>query len=134
MTRILLEASKGGIVQILPDGDTNRYHNLLANAPPTSVHLLHVFWSGEALFFSHDFHRPPLQEEMTERLEPGSVTWVPHLGEVIIAYGVAAPRDQNGKIAVARVGKIPEVALLRKVGRRVWLHGSEEARLVVASK
>ncbi len=131
MTRILLEASKGGTLEILPDGDANRFYLLLATAPPHSVHLLHVFWSGEALFFLHDFHTPPTHEEMTEKLEPGSVAWVPNLGEVVIAYGTAAPRDQHGKITVARLGRIPEVTVLREVGRRVWLHGAEEARLVV---
>lgn len=134
MTRLLLEASKGGMVEIHPDGATNRFYSLLASAPPNSVHLLHVFWSGEAFFFSQDLGAQPTPEEMTDTLEPGSVTWFPQLKELIIAYGIAAPRDPHGEITVARVGRVEDVAAIREIGHRIWLHGSEDARLRVAQE
>lgn len=121
-------------MEIHPDGATNRYYSLLATAPPHLVHLLHVFWSGEAFFFAHDFGAQPTPEEMTGKMEPGSVTWFPQMKELIIAYGVAAPRDLHGEVAVTRVGRIGDVAAIREIGHRIWLHGSEDATLRVAEE
>lgn len=133
MTKIVIEASRGGTVKVLPHGGQNRFYSLLASPPPNSVELLHVLWSGEAIFFVHNLPLSPTPEEMTAKIEPGSVTWFPELGEVIIAYGTAAPRDKHGAITVARVGTIEDIAVLREIGRRIWLHGSEKARLLVTS-
>lgn len=118
-------------MEIRPDGSSNRFYLLLTSPPPGSVRLLHVLWSGEAFFFSVDLREPPTQEEMTDRLEPGSVTWFPQLRELIIAYGTAAPRDQHGAISVAKVGRIDDLSGLREIGRRIWMQGAEAARLVL---
>lgn len=133
MPRIILETGRNHRVEILPHPTGVRLFREFIGSVPESVELSHVKYSGEALFFLHKLSVTPSEDELTDTLEPGSFSYFSDLGEFILAYGMATPRDRRGPIDVASVGTVSEWDGLRGLGRRVWRRGREAVRIRVVA-
>jgi hypothetical protein len=129
MSRIILETGRDHRVEILPHPAGVRLFREFIESAPESVELLHVKYSGEALYFVHRLSVDPLDDELTDTLEPGSFSYFPDLAEFILAYGRAAPRDHRGPIDVACVGTVSDWDGLRGLGRWISRHGREAVRI-----
>jgi hypothetical protein len=92
---------------------------------------MHVKWSGDAVFFFHDLRSHLEPRGRIRRLEPGSVRYFPDLVEILISYGVAAPRSKDGEIEVAPIGWIEDLETLGLAGERIWKEGGEDAQVRV---
>ena len=131
MARIILETRRGNRVDIVPHPAGKRLFLKFVGSAPEEVELLHVKWSGDALFFFHTLPVVPTSDELTRTLDPGSFAYFPDLEEFILAYGEASPRDKRGNIEVARVGTVTAPEALVPMGKRIWRHGMEAARIRV---
>jgi len=129
MPRIILDTRMGHRVEILPHPAGRRLFREFAGSAPDTVELLHVKWSGDALFFVHKLSVAPSDDELTDALEPGTFAYFPELAEFILVYGEAAPRDHRGPIEVAAVGIVSDFDGLAGLGKRIWRHGMEAARI-----
>lgn len=129
MSRIILETGRDHRVKIVPHPAGIRLFAEFISSVPESVELLHVKYSGEALFFVHKLPVAPSDDELTDTLEPGSFSYFPDLAEFILAYGNAAPRDHRGPIEVALVGRVSDWNGLRGLGSRIRRHGREAVRI-----
>lgn len=129
MSRCILEIGENGRVEILRTGAGRRLFDAFVERCPHSIRLMHVKWSGDALFFVLDLGITPGPEEKVDWLRPGEVTYYPELEEVIIPYGVAAPRNAKGTVAVAPFGRTENVEALTRAGRSIWRKGTERGTL-----
>jgi hypothetical protein len=131
MGRIILEAGQGHRVVIRPHPAGRRLFSEFAEYAPETVELRHVKWSGDALFFVHELALGPRPDEMTPNLELGAFSYFPGLGEFLLAYGDASPRDRRGAIQVAQVGLVSDADGLNGLGERIWRRGAETVRIHV---
>ena len=131
MRRCTLDFERGDQVEIVPHDPPNRLFDAFVDRPPESVRLMHVKWSGDAVFFFHDLRSHLEPGGRIGRLEPGSVAYFPDLVEILVSYGVAAPRSKDGEIEVAPIGWIEDLETLGLVGERIWKDGVEEAQVRV---